>query len=126
VMDNRFGEERERHNLVSEFTCGSSVRPRPFNPWRDDGSSQLQPLDSETDSVSLIETKGWQDNSSDLWTRECSTGISPERQPRILLRATAPVLDPTEGLLPGFDFLQLWVLWATSAEMFARLVAMQA
>ncbi len=100
VMDNRFGEERERHNLVSEFTRGSSVRPRLFNPWRDDGSSELQPLDPETDSVSLIETRGWQDNSSDLWARECGTGISPERQPRILLRATTPVLDPTGVLLP--------------------------
>jgi hypothetical protein len=99
-MDNRFGEERERHDLVREFTRGSSVRPRPFNPQMDDGSSELQPLDPETDSVSLIETRGWQDNSSDLWARECGTGISPERQPRILLRATTPVLDPTGVLLP--------------------------
>lgn len=83
-MDNRFGEERERYNLVSEFTRGSSVQPRPFNPWMDDGSSELQPLESEIDSVSLIEARGWQDNSSDLRARECGTGISAERQPRIL------------------------------------------
>jgi hypothetical protein len=83
-MDNRFGEKRERQNLVSEFTRDSSVRPRPFNPQKDDGSSELQPPGSETDSVSLMETRGWQDNSSDLWGRERGTGISPERQPRIL------------------------------------------